>query len=173
MDQINESRLERVLMNSLKDGMITHMVSFPEDFEELLDLVFLNKKPYAWRASWLIWSCMRKNDVRVQKHLNKIIDLIPERPDNQVREFLMTVNKMKLSEEQEGRLFEYAVNIWIKINKQPSVRYRAFNQMIKTAKKYPELKKEIYALTEDHYLDSLSHGVKRSIMKMLNDLSKK
>jgi len=170
MDEIKESRLEHVLISSLKDGMIAHMESFPEDFSELLELVFTNKNSYAWRASWLIWSCMKKNDERLLKHLDTLIDLIPERPDNQVREFLMILDKMNLTEEQEGRLFEYAVNIWIKINKQPSIRYRAFNQMIKTVKKYPELREELDALTESHYLDSLSSGVKKSISKMLNGL---
>ncbi len=60
--------------------------------------------------------------------------------------------------------------IWEKIGKQPSVRYHAFKQLSSIAKKYPELLNEIAFLTESMYMDSLSAGVKRGIIRMTKEL---
>ncbi len=79
---------------------------------------------------------------------------------------------MELNEEQESYLFNVCVTIWEKINKNPSVRFTALKFIIKTAKKYPDLSNEITFYTQNHYLDSLSPGVKRSVYKMIKELSK-
>jgi hypothetical protein len=165
-----ETRLEHILTNSYKADMISYLKSHPEDFEEAIKLVITDKQPYSWRAAWLLWSCMDKNDQRINKYVEKIIDSLPTKSDDQLRELLIILQRMELSDEYEGKLFDICVNIWEKIGKQPSVRYNAFKLMVKIIKNHPDLSKELTFLTESHYMDSLSDTVKKSVSKMIAGL---
>ncbi|WP_158655168.1 hypothetical protein [Flavivirga eckloniae] len=168
-----ETKLEHILTNSYKADMIAYMKSHPEDFEEAIKLAISNKPPYSWRAAWLLWSCMEKNDQRILKYVDIIIDTIPTTSDEQARELLIILQHMELTNDNEGKLFNICINIWEKIGKQPSFRYNAFKLMIKIIKNHPDLYKEIAFLTESHYTDSLSDNVKKSIFKMVIGLKKR
>jgi hypothetical protein len=117
------------------------MKSHPEDFEDAIKLAIADKQPYSWRAAWLLWSCMDKNDQRIHRNLEKIIDTLPLKCDDQLRELLIILQRMELNDDYEGKLFDICVNIWEKIGKQPSVRYNAFKLMVKIIKKHPDLSK--------------------------------
>ena len=134
-----ETKLEHILTNSYKADMISYMKSHPEDFEEAIKLAITDKQPYSWRAAWLLWSCMDKNDQRINKYVEKIIYTLPTKSDDQLRELLIILQRMELRNEYEGKLFDICVNIWEKIGKQPSVRYNAFKLLVKIIKKHPDL----------------------------------
>jgi hypothetical protein len=168
-----ETALEKILMSFYKEGMIAYMEAHPEDFEEAIKLAISDNQPYSWRAAWLLWSCMMENDPRVQVHLKTIVNSIPEKQDGHQRELLKILMKMELDEESEGYLFDVCATIWEKINKRPSVRFTAFMLILKIAKKYPDLFQEIKALTQDHYLDSLSPGIKHSLSRTIKEFSGK
>lgn len=148
--------------------MISYMKSHPEDFEEVIRLAISDKKPYSWRAAWLLWRCMEKNDQRLHGYIKKIIDILPARNDNQQRELLLILQRMELDEEYEGNLFDICINIWKKIGKKPSIRYNAFRLMVKIAKKYPDLSNEIHILTQTPYIENLSTGIKKSILRSID-----
>ena len=74
---------------------------------------------------------------------------------------------MELDEEDEGILFNECVSLWGKTNIRPSVRYSAFMFMNKMVARYPDLMHEIELLTEDHYLETLSPGIKLAIKRIL------
>ncbi|MFC2103688.1 hypothetical protein ACFLSS_04585, partial [Bacteroidota bacterium] len=93
--------------------------------------------------------------------------------DGHQRELLKILLLMELDEEYEGILFDVSMNLWESINKKPSVRFTAFKFIVKTAKKYPEIAKEISFLTQNHYLESLSPGVKHSISRMIKEFEQK
>lgn len=147
------------------------MYAHPEFFEEAIQLAIADKQPYSWRAAWLLWSCMEENDKRIRKYLKKIIDSLNTKDDGHQRELLKILLQMELKEEYEGILFNICMDIWEQINKTPSVRINALKFIIKIAKKHNELAKEITFLTEDHYLESLSPGVKHSVSKMMKELT--
>jgi hypothetical protein len=148
------------------------MKSHPEDFEEAIKLAITDKQPYSWRAAWLLWSCMDNNDQRIKKYVEKIIDTLTTKSDDQLRELLIILQRMELKDEYKGKLFDICVNIWREIGKQPSVRYNAFKLMVKIIKRHPDLSKEIGFLTESQYTDSLSDTVKKSISKMISELKR-
>jgi len=148
------------------------MENHPEFFEEAIELAIEDKQPYSWRAAWLLWSCMEENDQRVQKYIKKIVETLKTKDDSHQRELLKILLKMELSEEYESILFDHCMDIWEQINKPPAVRVNALKFIIKIAKKHPELKNEITFLTEDHYLESLSHGAKNSVSKLMRGLSR-
>jgi hypothetical protein len=166
-----ETKLEHLLKNSHKAEMIAIIESHPEDFTEVIKLAIADKQPYSWRASWLLWSCMDKNDKRVRKYLKKIIDILHERKDNQQRELLMILQRMELNDEYEGQLFDACTKIWGQMGKNPSLRYNAFKLMVSISKKHPDLIHEINFLTESYYTDTLSDSVKKSITKLAKDLT--
>jgi hypothetical protein len=165
------SALEDKLLNSYKDEMISFMENHPGFFEEAIELAVSDKQPYAWRAAWLLWSCMEENDKRIQKYIKSMVDTLETKENGHQRELLKILYQMDLKEEHEGMLFDICMDIWEQINKAPSVRFNALKFIIKIAKKHPELAKEISFLTEDRYMESLSPAVKKSIKRMMKDLS--
>ncbi len=164
-----ETALEQVLTTFYKTGMISYLAEHPEDFEEAIQLAISNKQPYSWRAAWLLWSYMEKNDPRIKKHINSIINSIPSKKDGHQRELIKILQQMELDDEQEGFLFDACITLWEKISKKPSVRYVAFNTIVSLAKKYPDLSHELVFLTQDHYLDALSPGVKNAVQRMIRE----
>jgi len=142
------TQLENVLTNEYKEGMISFMNAHPECFTEALELAVLSKQPYSWRAAWLLWSCMKENDVRVQEFIDQILETIPTKKDGHQRELIKILSNMDLNDEYEGRLFNICMTLWESINKRPSVRYTAF-------------------ITQDRYLETLSPGIKNSISRMV------
>jgi hypothetical protein len=165
-----ETKLEHILTNSHKAEMIAYMESHPKDFTEAIQLAIADKQPYSWRASWLLWSCMHKNDKRVSKYLKQIIDVLPERKDNQQRELLMIIQRMELNDEYEGQLFESCMEIWKQIAKNQSLRCNAFKILVTISKKHPSLIGEINMLRESYYTHTLSDCAQKKISQLMNDL---
>ena len=164
-----KTEFEHVLTSTYKDGMISYMSDHPGAFEEAIELAVSNKQPYSWRSAWLLWAVIEENDHRIQKHIKTILNSLPDKEDGHQRELIKILSKMELNDRQQGILFDICMSLWEKINKTPSVRYTAFKFILESAKKHPELAKDIIYLTQDHYLDSLSPGAKKSIIKMLDE----
>ncbi len=77
---------------------------------------------------------------------------------------------MELDEDFESLLFDISVTLWEQVRKQSSVRYYAFQGMMKVVEKYPELKNEIISLTQPHFVNALSPGVRKSVYRNINEL---
>ena len=74
--------------------------------------------------------------------------------------------------EYEGILLNLCMDIWERIDKDPSVRITALKIIIKIAKKHVDLSNEIIFLTQDHYLESLSPPAKKSVLKMMKEIAR-
>lgn len=168
-----ETSLEYILGNFHKPEMVNYLAEHPDDFQEAIALAISDKQPYSWRAAWLLWSCMEKDDPRIREHIPAIISAIKSLPDGHQRELMKILQLMELEEEHEGVLFDICASIWEKILKKPSVRYNAFITMVKIAEKYPELLNDLGFLAQTQYLETLSPGVKRGIYKMLEKITVK
>lgn len=165
-----ETALEKILTNSHRPAMESYLVAHPESFEEAIQLAMTDKQPYSWRAAWLLWSCMKKNDKRIRKHVQNIIDVLPKRKDNQKRELLKILEQMEIDEKQEGLLFNHSVTIWEEMDKKPSVRLNAFKILAKIAKRHPELANEMISLTQNQYTESLSSTANKSINNIMKEI---
>lgn len=164
------TNLEYVLIHNYKEEMIAYLDSHPEDFKEAIELAISDKQPFAWRSAWLIWSCIKPNDKRIKPYVDIIINAIPAKNDGHKRELLKIISVMKLSEEQEFNVFDICMELWTKLNSQPSIRWTSMKQMIDIAERIPELFNEIRPLLQEHYINSLSPGVKHSIKKLRNKI---
>ena len=162
-----ETPLEHILMNFSKQQMITWLENHPESFTEAIHLAIADKQPCSWRAAWLLWSGMEDNDPRLRPFIPDIIRCLDTKGDGHQRELLKILYRMDLSEDQEGFVFDLCMNVWETIGKAPSVRHNAFRMIVRLASKYPELFSDIALITENHYLDTLSPGVRRSVLKMM------
>lgn len=162
-----ETKLEYVLMHSHKNEMISFVKAHPEYFKEAIELAIQDKQPYSWRAAWVLWCCISKNDPRVREYILRITESLGKKKDGHQRELLKILLEMDLTQEQEGYLFDLCVSLWEQPEKKPSVRFTAFKFINKTARKYPDLANEILLLGQDKYMRTLSPGVRRSVEKMI------
>ena len=162
-----ETPLEHTLTHAHKEGMLSFVAENPEAIDELIQLALIDKQPYSWRSAWLLTSVMENNDPRVKAFIPQIIEKIPKAIDGQKRDLMRILTKMQIDEEHEGPLFDICADIWCKVDKIPSVRFNAFRLMLQVTEKYPELVNEVAYLTQDHYMETLSDGVKRSLRKRL------
>jgi len=166
-----ETAFEHILTSFHKVDMLAYMDAHPDDFDEAIKLAVSDRQPYAWRAAWLLWSCMEENDQRLQRCIKNIISTITTKNDDHQRELLKILLQMKLDEEYEGFLYDVCATVWEKINKKPSVRLTAMKIIVKIAKKHPDLSHEIGFLTQNQYLDSLSPAARKSVSKMIKDFT--
>jgi hypothetical protein len=164
-----DSALENILISSYKKEMISFMDVHPEYFEEAIKLAISDKPLFSWRAAWLLWSCMKENDRRIQRHIEEIINSLTTKNDNHQRELHKILLQMELKNEYEGFLFDICTAVWKQINKKPSVRFTAFKIILKIAKKHPDLSNEIIFLIQNQFIDSLSPAAKKSISRMIKE----
>lgn len=167
-----ETPLEQTLMSFYKDGMIAFLDAHPGNYDEAIRLALSDKQPYAWRAAWLLHGCMAHNDTRIRPFIAQMIGVLPEKRDGHQRELLKILSKMEIPEDLEGLLFDHCVRLWEGIQKRPSIRYTAFCTMLKLMKKYPDLYQEVAYYAQSYYLESLSPGIRNSVMRMTKELER-
>lgn len=166
-----ETPLEHIIISAFKNTAVAYIKAHPEQYEELIQLVLENKGRYSWRAAWFLSCTMEKNDKRVQKHVSQIIEILSAKKYEQARELLKVMQLMELNEEQEGKIFDICVTLWENVTEQPSVRYNALKLILQIVKKHPELSPEIKFLLEQHYIEPLTEGVKKSVAKLSLEIS--
>jgi len=164
-----DSELEQILISSYKEGMIAFLHSHPEYFEETVQLAVSDKPTYSWRAAWLLWSCMEDDDKRLQPHIRLLIIALEGKDEGHQRELLKILLRMELNDKYLGILFNISMNLWEQIYKQPSVRYTAFRVILKAVKRHRQLMREIGYIVNEQYTDSLSPGIRRSLLRMLKE----
>lgn len=152
-----------------KDGLLDFVYKNPKSFEVLLQLS-LEETPEAWRAAWLVGHTMKINDPRLISTADAFINTLKKVKEGHQRQLIIILLNMNLNEEQEGKLFDICLSIWEQINCIPSTRVTALKFILKTVKKFPELKEEVKLWTQDMYLETLSPGIKNSVLKKINKL---
>jgi len=167
------AELKDVLTNTYKKGMISWMEAHPEAFEELVGMALSDDPEYAWRAGWLLWSCITENDPRLIGRIKDFVQVLPAKSGPQQRELLILLSKMDIEPEIAGEVFEHCVQIWTNPTLQASLRYNAFKLMSIVAKNYPELKTELQLLVEDDFFTGLSENVRKSVFRMMKGLEAK
>lgn len=168
-----ETELEYILTHSYKAEMIAYMEAHQGAFGEAISLALGPESPYAWRAAWILWSCMEDNDARLRPFVRDLIRQLPLVKENRQREWLIILQKMEVDEKYEGLLYDACAGIWEQVGKKPGVRLHAFRMMAKLVGKYPELANEMEFLSQDHYLESLSPGVRSIVIRVANHFEKK
>ena len=153
-----------------RDVLIEYLLNHPEEFDDTVILSHSTKDPRAWRACWIVYHCMKNDDPRIIPYVDPMIEALPLLKDGHQRELLKIILRMKLNEDQEGRLFNVALNIWESVKKQPSVRHTAIKIILKVIKKYPELWLDLRHVMSDEYLKSLSPGIRNVLEREVSEM---
>lgn len=163
----NLTDLERVVLTSFKEDMIEFVRAKPERFDELVELTLSDKQPASWRANSVLNFLIKKNDVRLQNRISDILELIPKSNDSNRRELLKLLMKMEIPEHKQSEFIDVCIALWVDVDIKPSVRFYAFRILIDFVKQYPDLSSELKPLTKDIYMDSLSDGIQRALLKRM------
>jgi hypothetical protein len=142
-----------------KKSVVERINSDETFFREVLQLALKNKQPAGWRSAWLLKHSLGRNDARIRKKVNNIIEAIPKVEDGHQRELMLVLEKMDLDEDQEGHVFDISISLWESINKPSSVRIQGLKFILKTIRKYPELKNEVEFLFDPIYSENLTPGM--------------
>ena len=153
-----------------KEGLLRYVRNNPTSFDILLKISFEEYTPDAWRAAWLVGHTMQKHDSRIVPYLDIIIAHLKNAKEGHQRQLIIILLNMDLNEEQEGKLFDTCLSIWEQINCIPSTRVTALKFILKIAEKFPELKEEVKLWTQEMYLETLSPGIKNSVLKQVKRL---
>ena len=136
-------------------------------FEEVMKISLTSQSPQNWRGTWVLNHATSKKDDRINPHIDAILDLLAKAEDGHQRELIKLVASGNYDEDQEGRIFDVSINIWEKVAKISSTRYKAIHLALDIAIKYPDLLTDLKYLAADHYLESLSLAVRKSVSKRL------
>ncbi len=166
------SKLEEILITTHKKEMISYVLGHPSSYEELFQLAVSDRQPYAWRAAWLLWSCLTPNAPIIHDHLKQILTCIRYKPFNQQRELIKIISMIELPQDAEGEVFDVCASLWQKIEAPPALRYNAMKLMTKIVKKYPDLYSELEEMTDGYHVDTLTKGASHSVKKMLKNFQK-
>ncbi|WP_157366686.1 hypothetical protein [Aquimarina agarilytica] len=149
------------------DQMIAYIHEHPQLYAELITASLSLSHKQAWRCAMLLGHMMKKNDVSLLKYVDRYIECLSKikNHDGHQRQLLIILDKMRLNEVQEGKLFDSCMTIWEDIKKIPSTRIRAFWMLLKISDNYPELKEELLHFTTDYYTNTLSPGIKVSFTR--------
>ena len=166
------SSLQHILTGRLrKKELVIFLQKQPKLFSDVIQIALGDKEPESWRAAWLAKNYMSQNDERLKPYITQILKAIPNKKDGHQRELLKILMEMKLTKKQEGILFDSCMTIWEKINKSSSVRGIALTFLAFTIKKYPDLISEIDFLTQNHYLETLTPGIRNSVARIIKEIN--
>ena len=164
--------IESLLANKfLKDELVVVMKRNPSQFMDVYNIAQTDNQPQAWRATWLLNQIIVNNDKRLKNKTSSILKLIPNCNEGHQREWLRVLEKLKVKEDEESVLFGICIDIWKDILKRPGVRIIAFRILVNIVKKYPDLIDEIKLLTQNHFTETLSPGIKNSFIKLEKELN--
>lgn len=161
---------EIILGRFQKIEMLNLINSVPNNFSKLIEYSLSDEEKFTWRAAWLINQTMEYNDIRLLEFVEKFILEIKNKKDGLQREILKIIEKMDISDDILGNLFDECVFIWKDVDKIPSVRITAFRIILNISKKYNEFVNEIEIFLGEEYSKSLSAGIKNSFFDMKKQL---
>jgi hypothetical protein len=151
---------------------VHEVIEFPKDeaiqkiadglFHEVL-LFALKDHERSWKAAWLMNQVLVKYELDLSNYTLMVCQSIPSKPSNQQRELLKLLEKVQITDENEGPIFDVATACWEELKLQSGTRMVAFRLMLKIATKHKDLLQEVENLMEERYLKGLSQGVKRAV----------
>ncbi|MBA4303009.1 MAG: hypothetical protein C0424_02160 [Sphingobacteriaceae bacterium] len=156
---------ERLLLSGMKAEMVAYLRDHLNEFAVAVELGLTKRQPLAWRSVWVLEEVMAHGDTRILPYLSRIFEFLPGAEDGHCRQWLMVLHRINLPDDHLAPLFDLCMGIWCHPGKQPSVRYHAFLTMLHIADRFPELKHEIAASLTAPLLESLSPGIRKSLLK--------
>ena len=166
-------QLEIILRSPSKEGMVEYLSNHPEDFPAAVEIALGDTHPLSWRAAWALVGVCKERELRLSPFIPVLLDALPTKKEGHRRELLKLLMKAELKEDQQSRLYDFCVASWEQVGNQSSVRYYAFQFMYRMTQIYPELIPEVLSLSEPQYVYTLSQGIRKSILKQVQELKER
>ena len=115
---------------------------------------------------------INKDDRRISEVIPRVIDQYEQFNHSQRREWLKILIDQNIAEEEEGLLFDLCVAEWKQIHSQPALRASAIFLVFSLLNKYPDLLNELNHLMTSEYLDELSPGIKKGVLRQWESMAK-
>lgn len=161
------TKLESLLTHLKKEELVLYVDRHPESIQELIALSLEDKPPYSWRAAWLLESCLEQGDQKIEAHSSDFVKVLPLVSEQQQRCLLRLIQQLNLKETDISLLTDECIHIWKHTEHHAALRLNAMKCLLQVMETYPELKHEIAFLTEPHYMEGLTHGIRHSLNILL------
>ena len=98
----------------------------------IINLSIDNVPNYSWRTAWFIFkSINKKNDERYLPYIDKFISGLEGKESSHKRELFKIILMFDLNEDQDGSLYNIAVDTWINTKLKSSTRFYAMIHILK------------------------------------------
>ena len=166
---MSHSLLKEILRNRRPKQEILWYIIEQDLWNELSLLIFDDDYDVAWRAIWMLNEAPQNKLDSMRFDTDKIIKRSMVRGSSQQREVLKLLSRTPIPEKSLGSYFDWTLSLWQDIHNIPSVRITALRATIRVIGIYPELKTEIQPFLTTEHVDSLSPGIKKQVIKLLNE----
>ena len=167
--------LEKILVESsreLTDIMVAEIGDNQSRFDEIMELVYIDRYPVSMRASWVAYLAYEKYPHLTDPHIERILEALRNTKIDGVKRSGLKIAYdyvPKLSEDSFGELADLAFN-WAEDPRQAiAVRAFSIDILLKVIEIYPEAKPEVIAILEAIIPDG-SRGLKNKCHKSLKVL---
>ncbi len=172
MDSVKADLIEKLTWRRPKEEM--QALCEREEFRPHLRAVCLSDDlKLNWRAAWILGSFPQEDLEQIFPDPEVLIACLnrPSKKDGYWREILKIIARLPLNENQEGLLYEAALKLWENLALASAVRLQALYALARVARNYPELKQEILAYQDAHYMQGISPGISNQVQKLFARLS--
>jgi hypothetical protein len=133
-----------------KDIYVREAGRSKENFATLLELVFHENDPVAWRAAWFMDSSDEQYPGLVEQFIAVIIQELPElKSTGALRSLLRMLSRYTIPEEEQGLLIDLCFGYMVSELYPVAVKVHAMQIIYNHALIYPELKEELRTIIED------------------------
>jgi hypothetical protein len=146
--------IEEQLMGEMSRRNVEHVANYigndASRFNELVGLIFMQKDKLSLRATWALTVVTDKYPEIIQPHTGKIIGSLETFEHTGIHRMLLrSLQDAILTEDEEGMLYTICFNWLTSAHEPPAVRALSMLQLYKTAKKEPDLMRELLLIIED------------------------
>jgi hypothetical protein len=138
----------------------------------LLELIFEEKDPLAWRAAWLLDGSDERHPGLAGDHIRRIIQKLPGlKSPGALRSLLRMLCRYDIPEDDQGILIDRCFGYMVSELYPVAVKVHAMQIIYNHTLLYPELKEELQIVIEDQ-ADNNSVGFKSRGNRILKQLDK-
>ena len=153
-----------------KDIYIREVGGDEKNIHTLLELVFKEKDPVAWRAAWILDGTEEQFPGIVGKFVPRIIDELPGlNSTGALRSLLRMLCRYEIPEEDQGILIDLCFGYLVSELYPVAVKVHAMQIIYNHALLYPELKEELITIIEDQVANN-SVGFKSRGQRIIRQL---
>jgi len=144
----------------------------PAEVASLLQMIFEEKDPLAWRAAWILDGCDELHPGLVRDRIPNMIHRLPDlKSTGALRSLLRLMCRYEIPEEEQGLLIDLCFGYMVSELYPVAVKVHAMQIIFIHTLLYPELKEELQTVIVDQ-MENNSVGFRSRGNRILQQLEK-